>query len=411
MFGKIKVKVMDSAKYAKKLGEEDPRRIFHAVKVGIAITLMSMFYYFKPLYHSFEEAGMWAILTVVVVFEFTVGGTIAKGLNRGAATLLAAGLGVGAEYLGNACGDKGEPIILGTLVFILASVATFTRFVPRVKRRYDYGVTIFILTFALVAVSGARASEILKMAYERLTTILIGGATCMLISVCIYPVWAGQDLHNLIATNIQNLATFLEADAEDKSYLQSHKTVLNSKANEEILANFAWWELGHGGFKFNHPWKLYLNIGSLVRECACQIETLSGCLNSKSQAICEFQRKIQPACVEMSIEASKALRELGAALKEMRFPSSAVEIHLRNSKAAAEKLQNIMHNSSVPTKADFQHIVPTLVIASVLIDIIKFIDKTSSAVDELSQKAGFKLKPVDHNQVVVDIVEIKTESS
>ena len=51
-----------------------------------------------------------------------------------------------------------------------------------------------------------------------------------------------------------------------------------------LQANFAWWELGHGRFKFNHPWKLYLNIGSLVRECACQIETLSGCINSKSQA-------------------------------------------------------------------------------------------------------------------------------
>ncbi|KAG6427588.1 hypothetical protein SASPL_111834 [Salvia splendens] len=208
---------------------------------------MSMFYYFKPLYHSFEEAGMWAILTVVVAFEFTVGGTIAKGLNRGAATLVAAGLGVGAEYLGNACGNKGELIILGALVFLLASVATFTRFVPRVKRRYDYGVTIFILTFTLVAVSGARASQIWKMAYERLTTILIGGATCMVISLCIYPVWAGRDLHNLIATNIGKLATFLEgvggqfcnssADGEDKSYLQSHKTVLNSKANEEILVS------------------------------------------------------------------------------------------------------------------------------------------------------------------------------
>ncbi|XP_047952728.1 aluminum-activated malate transporter 8-like, partial [Salvia hispanica] len=284
-----------------------------------------------------------------------------------------------------------------------------------------------ILTFTLVAVSGARASQIWKMAYERLTTILIGGATCMVISLCIYPVWAGQDLHNLIATNIGKLATFLEgfggqfcnssSDGEDKSYLQSHKTVLNSKANEEILANFAWWELGHGRFKFNHPWKLYLNIGSLVRECACQIETLSGCINSKSQVVCEFQQKIQPSCVEMSIESSKALRELAEAIKEMRFPSAAVEIHLQNSKAAAEDLKKIMENSSLPTIAGLQEIVPILVIASVLIDIIKFVEKISTSVDELSQKAGFKqrnkqaqVKPV-HDQVVIDVVEIKTNDS
>lgn len=83
-----------------------------------------------------------------------------------------------------------------------AAASTFVRFFPNVKRKYDYGVMVFILTFSLVAVSGARASEIWEMAHQRLTTIVIGGATCMGISVCICPVWAGQDLHNLIAANI-----------------------------------------------------------------------------------------------------------------------------------------------------------------------------------------------------------------
>lgn len=73
MLGKIKDKAMDLAWTAKKTGADDPRRIFHAVKVGLALTLMSLFYYFRPLYHGFGEAGMWAILTVVVVFEFSVG--------------------------------------------------------------------------------------------------------------------------------------------------------------------------------------------------------------------------------------------------------------------------------------------------------------------------------------------------
>lgn len=50
-----------------------------------------------------------------------VGGTISKGLNRGLATLVAAGLGVAAEYLANACGDKGEPIVLAILVFMLGT--------------------------------------------------------------------------------------------------------------------------------------------------------------------------------------------------------------------------------------------------------------------------------------------------
>lgn len=69
----LKSKAMETAKFAKKIGEDDPRRIVHSVKVGLALTLVSSLYYFRPLYAGFGQAGMWAILTVVLVFEFTVG--------------------------------------------------------------------------------------------------------------------------------------------------------------------------------------------------------------------------------------------------------------------------------------------------------------------------------------------------
>ncbi|KAI3472083.1 hypothetical protein Pfo_029119 [Paulownia fortunei] len=387
---------MEIMKTTKKIGEDDPRRILHAIKVGLALTLVSLFYYYRPLYNGFGQAGMWAVLTVVVVFEFTVGN-----LNRAGATLLAGALGVGAEYLASLCGEKGEPVVLGFLVFVLAAASTFTRFFPNVKRKYDYGVLIFILTFSLVAVSGSQVSEILQLAHQRLSTILIGGATCMIISVSVCPVWAGRDLHNLVAGNIEKLAAFLEGfgselcsspgdessmlsskDSKDKSYLQlqGHKSVLNSKATEESLANFAWWEPGHGRFRLHHPWKQYLKIGVLARECACQMETLKS----------EFQLKIQPACIKMSTESGKALKELGSAIKNMTFPLSAAEIHIQNSKAAANDLKSILENSLLPTKADLQEIMPLLVIACVLIDIIKFVEKISVSVDELSQKAHFQ---------------------
>ena len=57
----------------KKTGQDDPRRVIHSLKVGLALTLISLFYYSRPLYDGFGVAGMWAVLTVVVVFEFTVG--------------------------------------------------------------------------------------------------------------------------------------------------------------------------------------------------------------------------------------------------------------------------------------------------------------------------------------------------
>lgn len=65
--------VVATATMAKKLARDDPRRVIHSFKVGLALTLVSLFYYFQPLYDSFGVSAMWAVMTVVVVFEFTVG--------------------------------------------------------------------------------------------------------------------------------------------------------------------------------------------------------------------------------------------------------------------------------------------------------------------------------------------------
>ena len=71
--GKIGKKIVKNARKIKKLGQDDPRRIIHSLKVGLAITLVSLIYYFQPLYEGFGDSAMWAILTVIVVFEFSVG--------------------------------------------------------------------------------------------------------------------------------------------------------------------------------------------------------------------------------------------------------------------------------------------------------------------------------------------------
>ncbi|OIW08466.1 hypothetical protein TanjilG_03142 [Lupinus angustifolius] len=70
-------KLIDVMLNLKKLGEEDPRRVIHSFKVGLAITLVSTFYYLDPLYHSFGSSAMWAVFTVIVVSEFSVGKQIA----------------------------------------------------------------------------------------------------------------------------------------------------------------------------------------------------------------------------------------------------------------------------------------------------------------------------------------------
>ncbi|XP_073220171.1 uncharacterized protein [Cicer arietinum] len=57
---------------------------------------------------------------------------------------------------------------------------------------------------------------------HRLSTIIIGAATCMLISIFVCPVWEGQELYNLVASNIQKLANYLEGLCISTSIVALH---------------------------------------------------------------------------------------------------------------------------------------------------------------------------------------------
>jgi len=60
-------------KKAWEIGVNDPRKFIHCLKVGIALTAVSLFYYLKPLYDGVGRNAMWAVMTVIVVFEYTAG--------------------------------------------------------------------------------------------------------------------------------------------------------------------------------------------------------------------------------------------------------------------------------------------------------------------------------------------------
>lgn len=105
------------------------------------------------------------------------------------------------------------------MLIIAAVASTFIRFFPRVKARYDYGMLIFILTFCLVSISGLKTGEIVDVAQKRFSTIVIGASTCVVVSILVYPVWAGEDLHNLVAKNIEKLGIFLEGMLHCTKYI------------------------------------------------------------------------------------------------------------------------------------------------------------------------------------------------
>ncbi|KAL5830750.1 hypothetical protein ACOSQ4_016104 [Xanthoceras sorbifolium] len=396
--------VVKAAEKSKQIANDDPRRIVHSLKVGLALIVVSMFYYFKQLFDNFGDNTMWAVLTVVVVFEFSVGATFKKGLNRMIATLTGGALGAGAHLLATLSGSTGEPILISFFVFITAGIVTFMKFFPSLKARFDYGFTIFILTFCLISVSGTRDSQALQMAQDRLSTIIIGSCTAILICIFICPVWSGEDLHNLVAGNIEKLGNFLEGFGveyfqviedddqkrnEDKSFLEGYKSVLNSKSNEENMASLATWEPSHGGFRFRHPWKQYQKIGTLTRQCAYRIEALSCYIDSEIQSSLEIRSITQETCTKISTESGKALKELAIATKKMTRSKSA-NPHIANSKTAVEKLKSELKIRLREEEALLLDTIQVGAVASLLVEVVECTEKIAEAVYELAAVAEFK---------------------
>ncbi|XP_058085488.1 aluminum-activated malate transporter 10-like [Magnolia sinica] len=422
----LKLKVWRFWEKIRKLAVDDPRRIFHCFKVGLALTLVSLCYYMRPLYDGVGGTAMWAIFTVIVVFEYTVGATISKGLNRGMATLVAGALGFIVHWLASQSGEKAKPVVLGVFVFLIVSTATFLRFIPTVKARFDYGVLIFILTFSLVSISGHREDELFELAHQRLSTIAIGGFMCIFISILICPVWAGEELHRLITCNIEKLADSLDGcvaeyfhesgniadNKEPGQKSQGYKSVLNSKATEESLANFARWEPPHGRFWFRHPWKQYLKIAAATRCCTYRLEALNSSINSEIKAP-EFMKKhLSDACIKLSSQSSTVLKELATTTKRMRR-SSNIEFLVGEMNGAVEDLRNALESlpyqlqlllppPSIETMEEEENpcistinfplteVMPLVVITSLLIEIAGRIQGVVDAVNELAGLSSFK---------------------
>ncbi|CAN4077498.1 unnamed protein product [Withania somnifera] len=403
------------------IGKNDPRKVIHCVKVGIALSVVSLFYYMRPLYNGVGGTAMWAVMTVVVAFEYTVGATLYKCLNRATGTFCAGFLAIGTHWIANQSGKKFEPIIMGVSIFILA---TFTRFIPAVKVRFDYGTMIFILTFTLVSISGYRVANLLNMAHERVSTIIIGVSMCVIISILIFPVWAGEELHKLVISNLEKLSESLDccvaeyfSDSEDTTSntkkMLVFKCVLNSKATEETMANFARWEPAHGLFNFHHPWGKYLKISASMRSCACCIEALTSCISQKDQASELLKNKLTNTCQQVSSSTTEILKELALSMKTMR-KSSRMDMLIQEKNSAIQELETLMESGLIiiqlkeaKNEKDVQEkpvirtstnviplveIIPTATFASLVIEIAMRIEEIVDAVDELSKLAKFKLE-------------------
>ncbi|XP_054808977.1 aluminum-activated malate transporter 10 isoform X2 [Prosopis cineraria] len=414
-FGRIKqwieglgLKLVKFLKKAWELGVKDPKKFIHGIKVATALTLVSLFYYVKPLYDGVEGNAMWAVMTVVVVFQYTAGETISKTINRICATSIAGLLAIGVHWAASRAGDHVEPIIVNVSLFLLASATTFSRFIPTIKARFDYGAVIFILTFSLVSISGYRVDELFRMTLERILTIVIGTCFCIITSITIRPVWAGQELHLSITTNMDKLANSLDVcvvqyfndqtssvsdDESDKKSL-GYKCVLSSKATEDSMAKFARWEPAHGRFRFRHPWKQYLKVGTSMRTCAACIDALVGCVNieNKDHHIDHMKEQISGMSLRLSANCASVIRELAKTSRNMT-KSSKVDILVGEINSATQELQQVLKSNSITNVTKTQGLSPQLVLtetfqllalASLLIEIAARVEDIVKDVQQLA---------------------------
>ncbi|KAI5315986.1 PREDICTED: aluminum-activated malate transporter [Prunus dulcis] len=387
--------------------QQDMRKLLHSVKVATALVLVSLLYLLDPLYEQVGDNAMWAIMTVVVIFEFYAGATLSKGLNRGLGTILGGVMGFSAATFAQEVGGmgKGNAIIVGFSVFIFGGAATYSRLVPRIKKRYDYGAMIFILTFNLVVVSGLRAENVLELARERLSTICMGFAVCIFISLLVFPTWASDELHLSTAHKFQDLADSIEGflqsyfrldkenlkDDQPSSISRSCKSVLHSKSKDESLANFAKWEPWHGKFGFYYPWNKYLQVGELLRELATMVLSLKGSLQSPRQPSSSLRQSVKEPSEAVGLSLAWSLRELGESLMKMRrCPQE--NVILPKLKSMRLELSSMV--SPVSNFGPLEN-VEGLAIASfvfLLTEMLEKVEELAKEVEELGELAGFHSK-------------------
>ncbi|KAL7132521.1 hypothetical protein ABFS83_12G079700 [Erythranthe nasuta] len=343
-------------KKALEMGRKDPRKIIYAVKNGFALVVVSLFIFWKDPLSDVSQFAIWAILTVIVMFEFSIGATFIKGFNRGLGTFCAGMLAFLFAELAILAGDC-EKVVIVISFFIIGSIASYLKLYPTMAP-YEYGFRVFVLTYCILMVAGNKTREYTTAILTRLVLIAVGACICFIINISIYPIWSGDDLHSLVVNNFKDLATSLEGCVN--GYLKyveyeraptrfstqatedqlNYKSVIESAAREKTLQlGFAVWEPPHGRYKkLGYPWTTYVKVSAAVRHCAYTVMALHGCILSEIQAPPEKRQVFRNQLQSVSAEGARVLRQLGDKIEKMEKLSTSENI-LKQVHEAGEQLQ------------------------------------------------------------------------
>jgi uncharacterized membrane protein YccC len=159
------------------------------------------------IYHAFNlPQGYWAVFTVVIVMQASIGGTLAASIDRTKGTALGAVVGAVAAWL-----HPRTPIGLGAAMTLAVGITAFAA-----ALRPSLKVAPVTAVIMLISPAGSDLGPLASAAY-RVVEIVIGGVIGVLGTLLIFPARSNEVVVAKIQAVLDLMAQVIEGYADDLS--------------------------------------------------------------------------------------------------------------------------------------------------------------------------------------------------